>query len=69
MGGMHRNVKHFNGLYIIYALIIVIMDFFTYPHMLLNSLEGRSSPLVLTGTLVIGIFSLPACTMVSNVYV
>ena len=48
---------------------MVIMDFLIYPNILLKSLEGLNSSFVLIATCVIGIFSLPACTIVSNVYV
>lgn len=68
-GTAPRIVKNRKGLYIIKARIIVSMDFFTYPNMLLNRRELLSSAFVRMGTEVMAILSRPACTMVSSVYV
>ena len=51
------------------ALEIVKIDFFTYPNILLNNLDFLNSGFVRIGTDFTAILFLPACTIVSSVYV
>ena len=68
VNGMSPSIeKKVSGLYIIKARTIVSMERFTYPNMEWKRREGRSSAFVRMSTASIGIFSRPACTIVSSV--
>jgi len=61
--------KNLKGSYIINTRNIVMIERFIYAGMLFKSLDGRRSSFVLTGTDVMAMFFMPACIIVSMVYV